>query len=90
MDESLKLDAGGRLSSDGVVNEVVHDVWCIEACIADVKEVAERDVVVVDVGLGSIAKVVVVILKDGVKLLSRIDVVEQDKVSVVDVHKGVV
>ena len=90
VDESLKLDAGDRLGGDGVVNEVAHDVGCIEVFLADVNEVAERDVAVVDVGLGSIVKDVVAILKDGVKLLINIDVVEQDKVNVVDVLEDVV
>ena len=76
VDESLKLDAGDRLGSDGVGNEVVHDVGCIEVFIVDVNEVAEKDIVDVDVDLGSIVKDVVVILKDGVELLINIDVVE--------------
>ena len=76
VDESLQLDAGDRLGGDGVVNEVVHHVECTEVFIADVNEVAEKDVVVVDVGLGSIVKDVAVILKDGVELLINTDVVE--------------
>ena len=74
--ESLKLDVGDRLGGDGVADEVVHNVRSIDVFVADVNEFAEKDVVVVDVGLNSIVKDVVVVLNDGVELLINIDVVE--------------
>ena len=72
----MKLDADDRLGGDDLVDEVVHSVMCIDVFVADVNEVAERDVVVVGVDLNSIVKDVVIFLNDGVELLINIDVVE--------------
>ena len=72
----MKLNADDELSGDDLVDEVVHNVECIDVLAADVNEVAGRDVVVVDVGLGSIVKDVVIFLNDDIELPIDIDVVE--------------
>ena len=76
VNDSLKLDADDKLSGDDLVDKVVHNVECIDVLAADVNEVAKRGVVVVDVGLNSIVKDVVVSLNDDIELLIDIDVVE--------------
>ena len=76
MNESLKLDSDDKLGSDDLVDEVVHNAECIDVLAADVNEVARRNVVVVDVGLGRIVKDVVIFLNDDIELLIDIDVVE--------------